>query len=139
MSEPLTERIITPMSPSLVEAIDDYRFANRVASRSEAIRQLLLAGLSANSSAPAGTTLSSLLLAAYTAKPTTSFGFNEGTTPEEAVKLEFPPYPKRRAQPLDSFEISSLIKVATRQLETWSEADGPEAAAICDLIRPLTE
>jgi hypothetical protein len=33
MSEPNSERIITPMPPSLVQLIDDYRFKNRVASR----------------------------------------------------------------------------------------------------------
>ena len=42
-----TERIITPMSKSLVDAIDDFRFSNRVASRSEAIRQLIAMGLEA--------------------------------------------------------------------------------------------
>ena len=41
MDEANTERIITPMSKSLVEAIDDFRFTNRVPSRSEAIRQLM--------------------------------------------------------------------------------------------------
>jgi metal-responsive CopG/Arc/MetJ family transcriptional regulator len=47
MDEANTERIITPMAKSLVEAIDDFRFANRVASRSEAIRQLIAMGLEA--------------------------------------------------------------------------------------------
>lgn len=47
MDEANSERIITPMSKSLVEAIDDFRFANRVASRSEAIRQLISMGLEA--------------------------------------------------------------------------------------------
>lgn len=47
MSEPNSERIITPMPPSLVQLIDDYRFKNRVASRAEAIRQLILKGLAA--------------------------------------------------------------------------------------------
>jgi metal-responsive CopG/Arc/MetJ family transcriptional regulator len=47
MDEANTERIITPMSKSLVEAIDDFRFSNRVASRSEAIRQLIAMGLEA--------------------------------------------------------------------------------------------
>ena len=47
MDETNSERIITPMSKSLVEAIDDFRFSNRVASRSEAIRQLIALGLEA--------------------------------------------------------------------------------------------
>jgi Arc/MetJ-type ribon-helix-helix transcriptional regulator len=34
-------RIITPMSPAMVDRIDDYRFSNRLPSRSEAIRQLI--------------------------------------------------------------------------------------------------
>lgn len=40
-------RIITPMPKNLVEAIDDYRFANRVESRAEAIRRLIELGLDA--------------------------------------------------------------------------------------------
>jgi hypothetical protein len=51
MSEPNSERIITPMPKSLVSAIDDYRFGNRVESRAEAIRQLIRLGLSAASDA----------------------------------------------------------------------------------------
>jgi metal-responsive CopG/Arc/MetJ family transcriptional regulator len=47
MSEPNSERIITPMTKSLVEAIDDYRFAARMPSRSEAIRRLIEAALKA--------------------------------------------------------------------------------------------
>ena len=47
MDEPNSERIITPMPKSLVHAIDDFRFVNRVASRAEAIRQLLELGLKA--------------------------------------------------------------------------------------------
>lgn len=47
MDEPNSERIITPMSKSLVAAIDDFRFAQRVPSRAEAIRQLIEAGLKA--------------------------------------------------------------------------------------------
>lgn len=47
MSKPDTERVLTPMPTSLVEAIDDYRYSARVPSRSEAIRRLLAAGLKA--------------------------------------------------------------------------------------------
>ncbi|WP_288804622.1 hypothetical protein [uncultured Novosphingobium sp.] len=47
MSEQNSERIITPMPPSLVEKIDDFRFRERVASRAEAVRQLILKGLAA--------------------------------------------------------------------------------------------
>lgn len=35
------QRIITPMPPELIKAIDDYRYENQIPSRSEAIRQLL--------------------------------------------------------------------------------------------------
>ena len=45
MDEPNSERIITPMPKSLVQAIDDFRFGNRVASRAETIRQLIELGL----------------------------------------------------------------------------------------------
>lgn len=41
MDEEKSERIITPMPPSLLKRIDDYRFEKRIASRSETIRQLL--------------------------------------------------------------------------------------------------
>ncbi len=47
MDEPNSVRIITPMSKSLVAAIDDFRFAQRVPSRAEATRQLIEAGLAA--------------------------------------------------------------------------------------------
>jgi metal-responsive CopG/Arc/MetJ family transcriptional regulator len=47
MDEPNSERIITPMPKSLVQVIDDFRFTNRVASRAEAIRQLIALGLKA--------------------------------------------------------------------------------------------
>ena len=47
MEEPLSERIITPMPKSLVSAVDDYRYANRIASRAEAIRRLIELGLRA--------------------------------------------------------------------------------------------
>jgi hypothetical protein len=40
-------RIITPMSQELIEAIDDYRYANRLPSRDEAIRSLIELGLAA--------------------------------------------------------------------------------------------
>ncbi|MET4794438.1 metal-responsive CopG/Arc/MetJ family transcriptional regulator [Bradyrhizobium japonicum] len=41
----LSERVIIPMTEALVAAVDDFRFANRMPSRAEAIRHLLLAGL----------------------------------------------------------------------------------------------
>jgi metal-responsive CopG/Arc/MetJ family transcriptional regulator len=40
-------RVITPMPPALLRAIDDFRFSRRLASRSEAIRQLIALGLAA--------------------------------------------------------------------------------------------
>jgi metal-responsive CopG/Arc/MetJ family transcriptional regulator len=42
-------RIITPMPADLVERIDNFRYANRIPSRSEAVRKLIEAGLSAHS------------------------------------------------------------------------------------------
>jgi metal-responsive CopG/Arc/MetJ family transcriptional regulator len=45
MSEQNSERVITPMPPSLVRAIDDFRYKMRIPSRAEAIRQLIEAGL----------------------------------------------------------------------------------------------
>lgn len=41
MTEEKDLRIITPMPRALVDAIDDYRFSNRIPSRSEAIRKLV--------------------------------------------------------------------------------------------------
>lgn len=40
-------RVITPIPQSLLTAIDDFRFNNRLASRSETIRQLIALGLEA--------------------------------------------------------------------------------------------
>jgi hypothetical protein len=39
------ERIITPMPKTLIEEIDDFRFGNRLPSRSQAIRELIRRGL----------------------------------------------------------------------------------------------
>jgi metal-responsive CopG/Arc/MetJ family transcriptional regulator len=47
MTEQNSDRIITPMPRSLVERIDDFRFANRMASRADAIRTLIEKGLEA--------------------------------------------------------------------------------------------
>ena len=47
MDEPLTERLITPMTKSLVAEVDDYRFKSRIASRADAMRRLLKLGLRA--------------------------------------------------------------------------------------------
>ena len=52
MDKPETERVITPLPKSLVAEIDDYRFTNRIPSRSEAIRQLLRAGLETKAKKP---------------------------------------------------------------------------------------
>lgn len=41
MADEKDPRVITPMPQSLVDRVDDYRFRNRLASRSEAIRRLL--------------------------------------------------------------------------------------------------
>lgn len=53
MEEPITERMVTPMPRSLIEKVDDYRFANRVTSRSEAVRQLLKLGIQSAKAASA--------------------------------------------------------------------------------------
>lgn len=45
MSEPKSERIITPMPQSLINSIDNYRFEKHIASRAEAIRRLLMFAL----------------------------------------------------------------------------------------------
>jgi metal-responsive CopG/Arc/MetJ family transcriptional regulator len=39
------ERVITPIPSRLLKAIDEYRWSNRVPSRSEAIRKLIRRGL----------------------------------------------------------------------------------------------
>ena len=41
------ERIIIPMPEALIASIDDVRFADRMPSRSEAVRQLLVEALQA--------------------------------------------------------------------------------------------
>jgi len=52
MGGPNSERIITPMPKSLVQAIDDFRFTNRVASRAKTIRDLIELGLKAAKEKP---------------------------------------------------------------------------------------
>jgi len=44
---PALERVITPMSQSLVAAIKDYRWERRLESRAGAVRELLELGLEA--------------------------------------------------------------------------------------------
>jgi len=39
--------IVVPMPQELIDQIDDYRWANRIPSRAEAIRQLVKEGLEA--------------------------------------------------------------------------------------------
>jgi metal-responsive CopG/Arc/MetJ family transcriptional regulator len=40
-----TERVVTPMRRKLLERIEDFRYARRIPSRAEAVRQLVEAGL----------------------------------------------------------------------------------------------
>jgi metal-responsive CopG/Arc/MetJ family transcriptional regulator len=40
-----SERLPVMIEPSVIEAIDDFRFSSRIGSRSEAVRRLVLAGL----------------------------------------------------------------------------------------------
>jgi hypothetical protein len=48
MAEELkSERVVTLMTPSEVKAVDDWRFAQRIHSRGEAIRQLIMLSLDA--------------------------------------------------------------------------------------------
>ena len=42
----MSERIIIPMSESLVRRIEEWRYANRVPARAEAIRRLIETALS---------------------------------------------------------------------------------------------
>lgn len=43
-----TERVPVMLEPSILRKIDDLRFANRIGSRSEAMRQLIHKGLNAS-------------------------------------------------------------------------------------------
>jgi metal-responsive CopG/Arc/MetJ family transcriptional regulator len=45
MADEKDPRIITPIPRELLEAIDDYRFAERMPSRAEAMRRLIELGL----------------------------------------------------------------------------------------------
>ena len=54
MDELNSERVITPMPKSLVKAVDDFRFSNRMPSRAEAIRRLIELGLAAKRPEPEG-------------------------------------------------------------------------------------
>lgn len=45
----LTERVLVPMSKDMVEAIKDYWHANRLDSKSVAVRELIEVGLQAKS------------------------------------------------------------------------------------------
>jgi metal-responsive CopG/Arc/MetJ family transcriptional regulator len=43
----LSERTIVPISKAMLEEVDDWRYANRVPSKAEAMRRLIRAGLDA--------------------------------------------------------------------------------------------
>ena len=45
--EHLTERVIVPVSKSMLQDITNYRFEQRIESKSEAVRKLIEAGLKA--------------------------------------------------------------------------------------------
>ena len=45
--ENLTERVIVPVSKTMLQDITDYRFEQRIESKSEAVRKLIDAGLKA--------------------------------------------------------------------------------------------
>lgn len=47
-TEKKSERLNMVLSPSEIEAIDEWRFSHRIGSRSEAIRQLIALGLSSS-------------------------------------------------------------------------------------------
>jgi hypothetical protein len=49
-----SERLPVLVEPSLVEAIDDFRFSKRIGSRSEAARRLLMSGLVAENNKAEG-------------------------------------------------------------------------------------
>lgn len=48
MAEQITERVTISMSPADLAVLDDWSFARRIRSRSEAIRQLVALGLAAD-------------------------------------------------------------------------------------------
>jgi hypothetical protein len=52
MEEPLSERVIIPMTKSMVEAVSEYRFMHRHQSRAEAVRKLIEIGLQSEKSKP---------------------------------------------------------------------------------------
>ena len=51
--EPRDKRIIIPLSKAELEAIDDWRFDNRMASRAEAVRVLIERGMADDGTASA--------------------------------------------------------------------------------------
>jgi metal-responsive CopG/Arc/MetJ family transcriptional regulator len=51
-NKPELPRVIVPMPRKLLREIDDYRWANRIPSRAEAIRQLIRAGLKTKNQKP---------------------------------------------------------------------------------------
>jgi metal-responsive CopG/Arc/MetJ family transcriptional regulator len=53
MKEGLTEKVQIMVPPSLIQQIDDWRFANRVTSRSRAMRKLLALALVNEEKGPA--------------------------------------------------------------------------------------
>lgn len=46
-SDSLDKRLVVPISEKLLEAVDDFRFSERVPNRAEAVRRLILEALEA--------------------------------------------------------------------------------------------
>jgi len=47
-AEPKSQRVVMMMTPSELRAVDDWRFARRISSRGEAMRQLVAFGIEAS-------------------------------------------------------------------------------------------
>jgi hypothetical protein len=138
MSEALTERIITPMSPALVASIDDYRFANRVPSRAEAMRTLLQRGLAANGSVAGPRPLSELVLEYFIADPdrVEEYENPDITTADQAAAFKLNG-PTSRGQ-RNHEALYAFVEHARNLLKEDYCTDDPETKAIADLLRPLT-
>lgn len=90
VDEMKTERITTMMTPSEVQVIDDWAFANRIRSRGEAIRRLIEAGLSKTAAPPDG------------GNPGSSRKSDAREDPSLASRLKKPAAPARKAEPAAS-------------------------------------
>jgi len=137
----------------LLKRLDNWRREQAdLPARPEAVRRLIEKGLTSipeqSAQAPSvkgSRSLSALLLDLYrTAPDLTTWGFEKGTTPEQALQFDLPSLEARKArrksaQQSDFERLRSAAELILDMLDNDNLPNDPARQALIDLVRPLTE